>query len=155
MTDSPPFPQAPQSDSHLPAIIAWIVIIGCVVGQMTYVARQYREAKKLGLPNPSSELQVSFSGKMAVGFNLLLTGMNPATSPTTKRASRPELDQYIDAMDKYSATSADRIRTIAVVGELKGADAALKRMEQEESKAPNDATQEDRAGRRTLDERGA
>jgi membrane protease YdiL (CAAX protease family) len=53
-------------------------------------------------------------------------------------------------MDKYSATPADRIRTIAAVGELKGAEPALKRIEQEETKAPEDAIKEDLAALRTI-----
>src|SRR4051812_32571793 len=101
---SPLHPQ-PLIESQWPAGLAWFVILTCVVGQMAYVVKQYRDAAKRGATNPSSELQVSFSGKTAVGFNLVLSGITPTTGPTTNRASRPELDQYIDAMDKYSATA--------------------------------------------------
>lgn len=109
----------------------------------------------MGMGNPSAELQVRFSGKLAVGFNFMLNGASPTTKPTTNRTSHPELDQYIHAMDTYADTPADRIRTIAVAAELNGAQPALKRIEQEEKKDDGKEAQQDLHALRTIYQDGA
>jgi membrane protease YdiL (CAAX protease family) len=130
------------------------VIIACVCFTMIRVHRAYQHAADAGLSNPSAELQVQFSGKLAVGFNLIM-GSGPTTKPTTNRTLRPEVEQYIHAMDKYAASANDRIRTIAVVAELQGTEPALKRIDQEGKTNDNGEAKQDLQTLRQIYQNGA
>jgi membrane protease YdiL (CAAX protease family) len=151
-----PFVPQSQERSPLPAIIAWVIILACVATQMYRVTKMYREAAAKKLANPSAELQVSFSGKLAVGFSQMMATAAPsttkpaATKPTTAPAMRPELQQYIGAMDTYSATPKDRVRTITVVAELQGPGAALDRIDKERQKNSDGEVESDLQTLRTI-----
>src|SRR5439155_20707040 len=108
-----------RSDSRIPPLIAWSVILLCVCTVMIRVQHAYKRAADLGVTNPSSELQVQFLGKTAVGMKGLL-GVAPS--------AQQNQDQMIQSLDKYASSSAEKLRVATVVGELKGSDDALKRI---------------------------
>src|SRR5207302_5043142 len=78
-----PLPPA-KEHSPLPALIAWLVILCCVSLVMYRVSQAYHAAAEKGITNPSSELQVQFMGKTAVGVKAMLGAL-----PTTQSAASP------------------------------------------------------------------
>src|SRR4051812_561250 len=132
----PPTPPSPTPleyqpqprHSKFPALIAWVIVISCVAFVMYRVSRSYARAAEQGITNPSSELQVQFVGKTAMGLTAM-PGATATTKSSTTQPANPNAEQMIDSMDQYASSPAEKVRTVTAVAELKGADAALKRID--------------------------
>src|SRR3954452_25545803 len=103
MTDSPQPPEyepvrPDRSESLIPSLVAWLIIAGCVGLVMYRVSRAYKNAAEKGLTNPSSELQVQFTGKTAVGSRGITSGWHP----TTRAPRDPNKDQLCQAMGIFA-----------------------------------------------------
>jgi membrane protease YdiL (CAAX protease family) len=123
--------QPPSRESGWPALVAWIVIIGCTVTLMVVNILSYHRQAAKGGENPTTLMQVNLAGKAAVGLNQLLKEGQTDPSPWNN------VQTMVTTIEQTAKTPEEKLRTITVVADVNSANEAFKDLDKlNESKLP-------------------
>lgn len=139
-------PSAPPSPLGFewPALIAWIVIIGCTATLMTLTARAYNRMAEKGAENPTTLMQINLAGRAAVGLKQLSNSGQTETSPFGS------VQSFVSQVEETAKTPAERIRAITVVGDANSAEEAIKDLDSLLKSNPPEQIREDAQALRTI-----
>src|SRR6266566_3328049 len=130
MYEPPSATPPPRPHPRLSEIISWVVI-GIVIG---VIAGMPYLGPPTGVSREAGETQLKIMGRYLVGWKIMLPGL----------ISAPQGHQRFKLMVLESTqTPTDRLRAIAVLGEIIGKDEALKLLDDFEKSDPLDDLQTD------------
>ena len=145
----------PVRGSRAGTVVAWAVILASVavvvmrdswvpavakkaMGEERFAKEDARQTQRQQDPDPGEvrSPQLLLAGRYAVGVSAFTAKGPAATGPATTRATGAGMSapstltsQLIDQLDAAAKTPLERLRVIPVVGELRGREAALDRLE--------------------------
>lgn len=149
MSDLPPPIQdvsisPPPRGFEWPALVAWLVIIGCTALLMTATALAYRHMAAKGAENPTTTMQINLAGRAAVGMKQMSNSGQMDASPLGG------VQSFVSQVEETAKTPAERIRAIMVVADVNGPNEAFKDLDSLDKSKPPAEIAEDAAALRTI-----